>query len=421
MLLQPIDISRAKAGFPSIFAVFGGKLDHQVEAFNKALGGEQVPSHLSTIVYGRMGAYGFVNPHRAILLALSALHAPGQFPPTGVAPIFLLEDGLSQSLAKGDKPSTYLTMLRSPASYSDLIGELDWVTRLRTAGAKLDPHAPTPGQEGNFDINCELAGHQLMGDVKWFQNWLTRHRGDSPLVGQIMLLQPDLNHEIVVKSRVRVYSQEYVLRAAEETLALYHDAISGKSTDRSHVIQGPSGMAAYARDTARGLVDSVEVRADRTYPAGKGHIFLMESEFPQSEDENAIYGNLLAAASQVPASKSDAETACALIGTAIPQSVEDVEACLFGAPTEDPDTHKITKTIGLFDPASQVPDLKHIDTVIFFSIHYKSTADDPNRVQVHRSCRPFFQPGHETTSRKAAVDQVCRSYGQVTEVQVHPI
>ncbi len=336
MLLQPIDIKRAKAGFPSIFTVFSNRLDQQLEAFNQALGADQVPSHRSTIVYGRMGAHGFANPHRPILLALSALHAPGQFPPTGVAPVVLIEAGLRQSLSRGDKPSTYLTMLRSPASYSDLIGELDWVTQLRAAGATLEPHAPTPGQEGNYDINGDLAGHRLMGDVKWFQNWLVKPRGDNPLVGQIMLLQPDLAHEIVVKSRVRVYSQDYLLAAAQETLDLYRDALGGTSTDRSHVVPGSPCTAAYARDPASRLVESVEVRMDRTYPAGKGHVFLVESEFPQSEDENAIYSNLLAAASQVPAAKSDAETACALIGTAIPQSVDDVAACLFGSTTQRP-------------------------------------------------------------------------------------
>jgi hypothetical protein len=190
MLLQPIDIRRAKARFPAIFQVFGNSLDQQVEAFNRALGREQVPSHLSTIVYDRMGAHGFENPHRPILLALSALHAAGQFPPAGVAPLFLLENGLADSLNSGDKQSTYMTMLRSPASYLDLIGELDWVTRLRAGGAKLEPHMPTPGNAGNFDVNSFLDGHRLMGDVKWFQNWLVKPRGDNLLVGQIMLLQP---------------------------------------------------------------------------------------------------------------------------------------------------------------------------------------------------------------------------------------
>jgi hypothetical protein len=418
MLLQPIDIKRAKAGFPSIFTVFGNGLDQQIDAFNKALGAGQVPSHLSTIVYGRMGAYGFANPHRPLLLALSALHAPGQFPPIGVAPVFLLEAGLAQSLSRGDKPSTYLTMLRSPASYSDLIGELDWVTQLRGAGATLEPHAPTPGQEGNFDINCDLAGHRLMGDVKWFQNWLVKPRGDNPLVGQIMLLQPDLAHEIIVKSRVRAYSQEYVLRAAEETLALYRDALGGTSTDRSYVVPGNPYTAAYARDPASRLVESVEVRTDRSYPAGKGHVFLVESEFPQSEDENAIYSNLLAAASQVPAAKGDAETACAMIGTAIPQSLDDVVACLFGSTTEDPETGQPVKTAGLFDAASQVPDLNHIDSVIFFSMYYESAGDDPSRVRVRRVCKAFLQPGHETTSRRAAVERVCTIYGNDSEVRV---
>jgi len=123
----------------------------------------------------------------------------------------------------------------------------------------------------------------------------------------------------------------------------------------------------------------------------------------------------------VPAPASDAETACALIGTAIPQSTEDVKACLFGEVTEDPETHRPSKTIGLFDPTSQVPDLKHIDAVIFFSIYYESTPGDPNLVQVYRYCQPFFQPAHETEARKTAIERICRSYGQMTNVQVRPV
>ena len=147
----------------------------------------------------------------------------------------------------------------------------------------------------------------------------------------------------------------------------------------------------------------------------------MESEFPQTEDENAIYSNLLTAASQVPAAKCDAETACAIIGTAIPQSVEDVKTCLFGTTTEDPETRQSIKTAGLFDPASQVPDIKHIDCVIFFSIYYVSAAADPDQVRVRRVCQPFFQPGHETPSRTAAVERVCTGYAKDSEVRVREV
>ena len=264
MLLQPIDIKRAKAGFPSIFTVFGNRLDQQIDAFNKAVGANQVPSHLSMIVYGRMGAYGFANPHRPVLLALSALHAPGQFPPAGVAPLFLLEAGLRQSLRQGDKQSTYESMLRLPGSYSDLIGELDWVTQLRAAGATLKPHAPTPGQQGNFDIDCELAAHRLMGDVKWFQNWLVKPRGDNPLVGQIMLLQPDLAREIVVKSRVRVYSQDYILlRGRGDSRAVSRRA--GRHIDRAFTRR--SGESVHGRVCQR---PGQPARRERRGPYGPG-------------------------------------------------------------------------------------------------------------------------------------------------------
>ena len=66
MFLQRIDLGRAKARFPSIFSVFGNKLVQQIDAFNKALGHDQIPSHLSTIVYDRMGGYGFPRPRTSM-------------------------------------------------------------------------------------------------------------------------------------------------------------------------------------------------------------------------------------------------------------------------------------------------------------------------------------------------------------------
>jgi hypothetical protein len=133
------------------------------------------------------------------------------------------------------------------------------------------------GQEGNFDINCDLAGHRLMGDVKWFQNWLVKPRGDNPLIGQIMLLEPDLAHEDRREVSGSGVFTGYILDTAQETLALCRDALAGKSTDRSHLVPGNPCTAAYARDPSSRLVESVEVRTD---PACKRHLFLVESEFP---------------------------------------------------------------------------------------------------------------------------------------------
>ena len=178
-MFEPIDLDWARRNFPSVFEVFGNDLDRQVHAFNQVVQRQQRADEDGTIVFGAMYNEGVRRPapHRPILNSLSMLQEPDLICPCSTGWLYRLEQLLTGVRSLGASPGFFRDMLRSSGSFYDLIAELEWGAALQRISGDFTPHSrTTPDKSGNFDIDWTLSGVRVLGDVKFFKNWLLKEK-----------------------------------------------------------------------------------------------------------------------------------------------------------------------------------------------------------------------------------------------------
>ncbi len=414
VLSIPLDWARGE--FPAVFAVFGSSLGRQVEAFNGIVEGGKYPHDDIEVVFGLL-AREFKSIHRPLLNTLSLFRDPA-WSPGAKAMLLLLESYLRSSLDAGDNRRTYRDMLWNPRAYMDLLAELDWACRLRRHGGTFRPHMRThpdvPDDNTNYDLHWEYSGHTLFGDVKWFKDWLVKPRGEYLLRGQIWLLRPDLKHHIIVKARLGHWTPDRVINAALSALELYQAALDGR--------RDPRWALARSRDRAQAamkaayyefppppdlLVESVTVLLN----TDRGSVSVVETGCATGEDMDSARRNIIAAASQIPEARTQADVTCACIGSAAPQDSDDVHRALFGAPDG-------SGAPGMFDPRSTEPGYEHLNAVAHFSLQFEPAADDPRTVVVRRQATLFRGPKAMTPEQEAFLRRVLEVFREESTVRL---
>jgi len=416
MKVLPIDPEWAKKEFAAIFQVYGSALGRQIEAFNGAVGGREIPDEDIEFVFAPLSKE-FKKIHRPLLNTLSLFKDPA-WSAGGKAMIRLLDTYLGESLAAKDKISLFRDMLQNPMSYMDLLAELDWAARLRRVGGTIVPHPKThpedPDDNTNYDIHWEAGGDTFRGDVKWFKDWLVKPRGEDLLRGQIWLLRPDLKHHLVVKAPMRFWTPDDVIRTAEEVLLLYQAALDGRKDPRWVIGRNTGGKVQIA---VRGiydfpppadlLVESVLILAD----GERGSISTVESGAGGFDDVEAALSNIRKAALQVPAAAGDGDICCLCIGSAVPQDADDVNAALFGRDDG-------MGGYGVFHPKSQEVGFEHLNAAVHFSLSFEEVKGDPNAVAVKRALTVFDGPKAMSERQRAFFRKVLDIYREDSVVKI---
>jgi hypothetical protein len=420
MNIDPIDGPWAEQKFPAVFRVFGAPLRRQINAFNEILTERGATDIVDLdMVFARM-VTEFAEPHRPLLNTLS-LYRDDRCPPGLKGMLKLLDSYLTESLNAGDPLSTYRSMLRSSGSYIDLIAELDWACRLRASGGKFNPHAATDPQDpldgGDYDVCWEVAGQTLHGDVKWFKDWLMKPRGEDLLSGQIKLIQTNVRHNVVVLARMRHWTVDAVIEAADEALTLYHAAVAGIHDPRWALGRSRGRIdlrlraASDLRPPEHLLIEGVSVYLEPEFAPGKGHIQVIETSAGREDDREAVRRNLAKAATQIPTMVPPDDVCCAFIGSAVDTDREDVGSVLYSdLPQGNP-----KRTPGLLDPDSPVPGYEHLHGVVHFSLNFAQDARGTD-VVVSRSAALFQGLTAMNDRQRAFLDRAMATVVQSTVV-----
>lgn len=427
MRIESIESAWAEATFPSVFQGFQpSALRRQMQAFNEIVEEREYSPDDLDMVYARL-SQEMPSAHRPLLNILS-MGRTADVPVRHLASLLLLETYLAESAAAGVPAATYRDMLRSPESYLDLLAELDWVNAVRGLGGTVQPHAPTDTgapEDGNYDLRWDEGGATFRGDVKWFKDWLVKSRGESLLAGHVKLMRIDLEHDIIVKAPVRHLTVDRVIDAAIETVTLYEAAVSQRPDPRWVLGRRRSYVEARVRRAYEFpppldlLIEAVIVKVGSTYPAGRGHVSVIESGFANDEDQSSVRRNLLRAASQTAEPSAGDDISCVLIGSAAAVDASDVEAVLNGrivsVGTDGGSVHDGT---GLFDPRNPEPGFEHIGAVLYFSLNFEPDSVDPRRIHAVRTCRMFERPGGVNGAQRARLERLRSGYLRDTSVVI---
>jgi hypothetical protein len=421
-MFEPIDLDWSRRTFPNIFEVFGTALDAQVTAFNQVVDRRPRGDEEGTIVFGAMFNDGIRKPlpHRPILNSLSALQEPGLFWVTATGWLVRLESLLDDVRAAGIPPIMFRDMLRSSGSYYDLIAELEWGTALRKLSADFTPHSRTvPDKDGNFDINWGIAGSRVLGDVKFFKNWLLKQKGEDALNSKLLLIRRDLQHHLYVRAEKRDLGEGHAIDAALEVLLLYDAAIGGQSSDDVHIEIVGTEVVAYNQRPSR-LVDSVRFDRSVNIEPGKGSICLIESGFKEEDDQKTARANLLKAAKQIPVPSAH-ELSCVFLGSSSPTDAWDIGDLALGPWGFDRATRDSIRTGGgVLDPNPAEPDFVHLQAIIHFSIWTDYDVHDPFRVHFSKSCELFEKPGAIDAAKRGILQQAIAEFKKPVSFRVIP-
>jgi hypothetical protein len=236
-------------------------------------------------------------------------------------------------------------------------------------------------------------------------------------------MRMDLEHDIIVRAPVRHLTADRVIDAAIETMTLYEAAVSQRRDPRWAV--GHRGSYAEVRVRRAYefppppdlLVEAVLVNVGSKYPAGRGHVSVIESGFANDEDQSSIRRNLLRAASQTPEPSGGDDVSCVLIGSAAAVDESDVEAILNGRVVSvGPGGGPVYDGTGLFDPLNPEPGFEHIGAVLYFSLNFEPESVNPRRIHAVRTCRVFERPGGVNGAQQTRLERLRSGYLRVTTV-----
>lgn len=407
-MMKPINFEWTKKMFPSVVAAFGEQaLLQQVSVFSSQITNLPDSDHETYLIAIRMARAGVPNPHHPILNILSFLQEPfdgNAYAARWSSPLLLLEKRLTQLAGQGIELTEYRNMIRTPHSFDSLIAEVDVPGCLLDRAGKIVPHSPSQkSTPKSYDVHWTYGDFVLRGEVKYFRDW--QRKSDGKVLGTLkILLPPELACGIAVKMRRVILTESTLTDVALEVLELYRYA-SGTlpAPTEITVLDNGNGAALACRQVPfdEWYVREVELMPDEPPET----IMVIESAISDgSEDENSVLRNLQSAAAQLPASVTEHELSVIFIGSAIPNSVHDVKAVLFGKPQFDDATSAITQSPGLFSPATQETDLKDIQSAVSFSLVYEEDPEAPSSPKVLRSATAFYRQG-ALSPRQAAVLQ----------------
>lgn len=395
-----IDFAAVDRNLPKLVEGFGRTaLSRQVVAHNELVdegySENTSPVHFASLLRRFKGVK---SPHMALLNMLSAWNSPLYDNPVGyrwVARLFLLEKLLDRAVRAGERPTGYQDMLRDPAAIDRLIAELSVASPFTMCG-RFVAHQLTSeigASRKNYDISWTGLGCRLRADVKWFDTWVTKRSGSDPLDGLLCLLRPDITRMVYVSLERGPYSDEMILEAADEVLALYDAAVSGNGGPQVQVsvtgtqISAMRPRRSYPQASVVARVKEVTLwREDKPAVAGASDSPFVVSEVGSAsddEDVNSVRRCLQDGATQVPASLGPRALSCIAIGSSNFHDEENVSTALFGGEEIDPATSKLVHVPGLFSPETGETSLHHIDGVCFFSLSYESTRGRAVRVRRH--------------------------------------
>lgn len=429
MPVRPIEYDWASAQFPSLFRFFRvNRLRAQVEAFDEIVEAQEYRWRDIDIVFARLTAE-INEAHAPLLFAMSSARddAPS---PWHVGAIRFMEECLTRALNAGVTENTYRSMLVSPNSYLDLVGELDWADHLRLMGGDFSPHSPTQAgaeSNSNYDLHWVSDGRTLRGDAKCYKDWLVKTRGENLLSGQIKLLGQDLAHDITVKVPARNRTTSQVIEAAEMTLRLYQAAVNNTQDPGWVLSEVPAGRlvrlrAAYYRDedSPEVPIESVRVNLEPQRAVGEANVGVVEADFGDLEDAPAARRNLLHGASQVPSpTPGNNDVSCIMLGSAAASDSSDVEAALLGRLTVRwPARVPFYDGTGLFDPQNLEPGFNHIGAVFHFSLNFEPVPDHPEQARAVRTCRLFERPNAITPEMHTHLESVRAGYFRDTVINL---
>lgn len=408
--MEPIDFEWTKKNFPSTVAAFGERaLQQQTKVFNEQLAGLNPSDHETYLIAIRMARAGIPHPHHAILNILSLLQEPLDENPYVArfsASLLLLEHRLTQLAAHGVSLSEYRNMITAPHSFDSLIAEVDVLGCLLDRGGSVAIHALTgKATPKNYDVDWAHGESVVRGDVKYFRDWLRKADGD--VLGTLkMLVSPDLTCGITVRMTMEQLTENMLADVALEVLELYRYATGSVPAPRHiSVIDGGNGRKGACRQMP---FDDWYVREIDLMPGMRPEsIIVIESGVGDgSVDENSVRRNLLSAATQVPVATNERELSAIFIGSAIPNSVSDVRAVLFGRERFDATTGSSTEEPGLFSSGTPETDLKNIQAVVFFSFVYAENNEAPDKPKVQRIAKAFSREGTLSTHQAALLKDV---------------
>lgn len=421
-MFAPIDADWAQRNFPNICAVFGRELSAQIETFNRVVERHVRADEDGTIVFGAMFNEGVRKPapHRPILNSLSVLQEVELFWPTATGWLFRLEYLLGDVRASGCDPALFRDMLRSSGSYYDLIAELEWGAALRRVSGDFTAHSRTKeNEEGNFDINWGIDGLRVLGDVKFFKNWLLKEKGEDALNSKLLLIKRDLNHRLNVGAAKRELGTGHAIEAALEVLQLYEAGLRGESSAEIVTEREGNEIVAHNRKDPR-LIDWVRFVPSAETGPGAGSIALIESGFGDDEDQKTARGNVLKAAKQIP-SPGDQDVACIFLGSSSPTDAEDVAELALGPWRFDQATGEAVRAGGgVLDPNAAEPDFEHLDAIIHFSIWTDGDVHDPLRVHLLKSAELFEKPGSLDGKKRDALQKGIAEFRKAVSFRVTP-
>ena len=359
-------------------------------------------------------------PHRSILNSLSVLQEPATLWPTATGWLVRLESLLADARKAGIPAAVFRDMLRSSGSYYDIIAELEWGTALRRLSSDFAPHSITvAGTEGNFDINWGIGQHRVLGDVKFFKNWLLKEKGEDSLNTKLLLIRPDLRHHLYVSGEKRELGVGHAIDAALEVLTLYDAAINGESMDEILVEREGREVVAYNRMAAR-LVDSVRFNPAELHEPGKGSISLIESNHDGDNDQKTARGNILKAAKQIPV-PGNQHISCVFLGSSSPTDSWEIGDLVLGPWKVDRATGNAVRAGGgVLDPNPAEPDFVHLQAVIHFSIWTAYDVNDPFGVHLLKSCELFEKPGAIDAAARGILQQAIAEFKKPVSFRVVP-
>jgi hypothetical protein len=416
----PIDLAWAERSFPSIFQVFGAEFPRQIEIYNGIVRERQFDPSDGAMLFAMMYREGArPEPHGPLLRSLSMLQAPAVNRPTTTGWLVHLENLLADALGSGIGPNVYSGMLRSSDSFFDLIAELEWGTSLRRLSPDFRPHElTTPGQNRNYDINWRRDPFRIVGDVKFFKNWLIRRRGINVLTAVLQLLRFDIAHLLFVSMDERELGEDMAIRAALELMEMYRAGLA-QETREPFVVAREGDHVVVVNNFANRYINRIRFDPSVVQAGGEPRIVLTESGF--SSDAATIRAAILRAAPQIPDPAED-EISCVFLGSASPTDADEVEDVAFGQWVFDRRTHQaVHRNDGVLAPEPPEADFRHLQSIIHFAIWLDDDhAGDPQVARIYRRCRLLEKDGALSEDKRAFLAEIIRNFELPDAVRVEP-
>ena len=393
--LAPINDSWTRAKFPNVYRLCESFLSEQIECFNKVVTAQNISTKHNILALLKMKKKGIKNPHGPLLLLLSALHI-SDLDYERIALIsgrlFLLEQSLKTLSGKWTRERLW-SLIKSPPSFTNLVAEIDWAARLQTISGNLTLHnKKSANSRKDYDIRWTNQGMTIHADVKFYEAWFTKQRGQDILEAYLWLSQDEIKNPITISTTGEIITEDQAIEEVARIHDIYKAAMNGGDIAECDIKKYDSKIIAYNQGQAARFIRCITIYTD-SHP--RLSEFVVEGGYTHERAVNAIRCNLLEAAKQVPEQASTDDIRVVLLGSFDPYDALTVQA-------------ELLETNGLFKDQS----FSNIEGVIFFSFSFQASPQES--LIVCRKCEIIERP--DLSSRKKRALEALKDAYQSTSI-----